>query len=222
MKKPTIDQYLISTCLNIIDDMNETYGQLSKADLKRIADVKFCEMDITVKIGYPFRQLCHFTNTDNGKKNSDYKNNHDLLIESKDFQIEVKYLKNWPSNSGTYSVSATWDPYQKDFNWIVDEVKNNQGRRAFVIGWFNCVDHFPQLIQLGSGRGSRPIVNEERFAYFPFLRKIKTPTHTDEVEYDYDCAYESLKLNLIGNTTTNCRCLFVGNSEDVFHFAIYY
>ena len=51
-KKPSISQYLISTCLFIIDELNEKYSTLEKRELKEIADQKFNEMDITVRIGY--------------------------------------------------------------------------------------------------------------------------------------------------------------------------
>ena len=61
MKKPTISQYLLSICLFIIDELNEQYGRLSKEELKEIADYKYNEMDITVRLGYPFKQTVHYT-----------------------------------------------------------------------------------------------------------------------------------------------------------------
>jgi len=221
MKKPTISQYLLSTCLFTIDELNEQYGGLSKEELKQIADDKYNEMDITVRLGYPFKQTVHYTVGD-GKKNGS-KVNHDLYVESKDFKIEIKYLKNWKSNSGTNSVSKTWAEYQKDFDWLIEEIeKGYKHKRAFVIGWFNCVDLITQYLQLGSGAGSKPLVNEERLAYFPFLRKTKVPTYTSDIVYNYDRAYGELSLDLIGETNPNCNCLFLGNEDDVFHFAVFY
>ena len=70
MKKPSISQYLLSTCLFIIDELNEQYGSLSKDELKKIADDKFNEMDITVRLGYPFRQMVHYTVGDKTKRGS--------------------------------------------------------------------------------------------------------------------------------------------------------
>ena len=81
MKKPTISQYLLSTCLFTIDELNEQYRGLSKEELKLIADDKYNEMDITVRLGYPFKQTVHYTVGD-GKKNGS-KVNHDLYVESK-------------------------------------------------------------------------------------------------------------------------------------------
>lgn len=221
MKEPTIDQYLLSTCLFIIDELNEQYSRLSRDELKKIADEKFNEMDITVRLGYPFKQMVHYTVGD--KEKGENKINHDLYIESKDFKIEVKYLKHWGSTSGTKSNSKTWAEFQKDFDWLIEEIKNGKKfRRAFVIGWFNCVDSVSQYLQLGSGSGNKPLINEERVAYFPFLKKLKSPTYTSDLAYNYDRAYKELSLDLIGAIDPNCNCMFLGNEIDVFHFAIFY
>lgn len=221
MNYPTISQYLLSTCLFIIDELNEQYNKLTKEDLKIIADEKFNEMDITVRLGYPFKQMVHYTVGDSKRIGS--KLNHDLFIESKDFKIETKYLKNWSSGSGTKSVSKTWGEYQQDFDWLFEEINNGyKNKRAFVIGWFNCVDSISQYLQLGSGVGSKPLINEERVAYFPFLRKLKSPTYTSDLVYNYERAYKELSIDLIGNTNPNCNCLFLGNENDVFHFAVFY
>lgn len=219
---PSIDQYLLSTCLFIIDEFTEKYNGLTNEELKSIADGKFNEMDICVRIGYPFRQMAHYTVGDGGKK-SKSKINHDIYIESKDFKIEVKFLKNWPSYVGTKSGSANWGPFQEDFDWLLQEIKDGKsGKRAFVIGWFNCVDSFSRLIQLGSGAGCKPLVSHEKLTYFPFLNKMKVPTHTTDLVYNYSNAYKPLPVNLIGEINITYNCLFLGNSNDKFHFAIYY
>ena len=221
MKTPTIDQYLLSTCLFTIDELNEQYGNLSKEELKKVSDEAYNEMDITVRLGYPFKQSVHYTVGD-GRTNG-IKVNHDLYVKSKDFKIEVKYLKNWKSHSGTASNSKLWSEYQKDFDWLIEEIDSgHKYKRSFVIGWFNCVDSITKYLQLGTGHGSRPLINDARLAYFPFLRKTKIPTYTSDIVYNYDIAYKELSLNLIGETTPNCNCLFLGNENDVFHFAVYY
>lgn len=180
-------------------------------------------MDICVRIGYPFKQMAHYTVGDSSKKSS--KVNHDIDIESKDFKIEVKYLKNWKSAAGTSSASKNWDVYQNDFDWLLYEISNGKkGKRAFIIGWFNCVDRFSQLIQLGEGKGSgsRPLASERKICYFPFLRRMTIPTHTTDLVYNYNGAYRPLTANLIGNIETELNCYFLGNEKDTFHFAIYY
>ncbi|CEK33591.1 hypothetical protein UMC2_08411 [[Clostridium] sordellii] len=222
MNNPTIDQYLISTSLFIIDEFNEKYNLIrnNKTELKKIADEQFNEMDICVRVGYPFRNMVHYTVGDSKKDKC--KSNHDLYIESKYFKIEIKYLKNWKSENGTYSASKTWKEYQADFDWLEEEIKENKGKRAFIIGWFNCVDKFSQLVQLGSGKGSKPLVDEHKFVYFPFLRKLRSPAITTDLEYDYTVAYKSERLKSIGIEKSNIDYMFLGNENDVFHFAIYY
>lgn len=220
--RPSINQYLVSTCLLIIDELNDIYGNLSKEELRLIANEKFNEMDLTVKIGYPFRNMVHYSVGD--KKENKNKNNHDLFIESKDFIIEVKYLKNWRTGKkNTSSNSKRWSEYQKDFDWLISEIDDgNKHKRAFVIGWFNCVEYFSQLMQLGNESGPKPSLNEERVKYFPFLNKLKIPTYTTDLEYMYSMAYKEMPLTLIGNHNGNYNCMFLGNEKDCFHFAIYY
>ncbi len=219
---PTIDQYLLSTCLFIIDEFNEQYRDLERNQLKKIADEKFNEMDICVRVGYPFKQMAHYTVGDSGNRTKS-KVNHDIDIESKDFKIEVKYLKNWRSASGTSSASKNWIVYQEDFDWLLQEIgEGKKGKRAFIIGWFNCVERFPQLIQLGEGSGSKPLASERKLCYFPFLRKMTVPTYTTDLVYNFSSAYKPLPVNLIGEADQELNCYFLGNEKDVFYFAIYY
>lgn len=219
MEEPSIEKYFLSTCLFTIDEFNEMYKTLSKEELKEIADNEYNEMDICVKIGSPFKNV-HYTVGD-GKKGK-IKVNHDLYIKSKDFKVEVKYLKNWTAGNGGKCASKSWTEYQDDFDWLEDELKKNKGKRAFIIGWFNCVDKFSQLIQLGGTRGGRPLVDESRLVYFPFLQRAYKPTYTKDLVYNYDCSYEEIKVKLKGRRRHCMNCIFLGNEQDKFHFAIYY
>lgn len=224
MIEPTVEQYLIGTCLSIIDEFNILYETYTWEQLKKAADEKYNEMDITVKVGYPFKQTVHYAV---GKKETNRKQekiNHDLYVEQRDFNIEIKFLKNYTSSSDTKSGSKNWCVFQKDFNWLMDEIDaQNKGKVAFVIGWFNCVDSFSQVMQLGKGSGAFPLVNESRLCYFPFLKKGKEPTRTKDLEYNYDtCAYKEKYINQIGTRGGEYNCMFLGNKNDKFHFAIYY
>lgn len=228
MKNPTIAQYLISDCLIIIKRFNAKYGSLSKTQLKEIADTEYNEWDIMSRIGSQFEDMVHYgagssSIVINGANKNQYKSNHDMFIEDLNFLIEVKYLKNWKSQSGNHSSSKNWVEFQQDFDWLINEIQlGNKFMRAFIIGWFNCVDTIAQYIQLGEGSGCRPLLSEKKFAYFPFERKMKTPTRTSDIQYNYELAYKELSLNLIGDKDSNCNCLFLGKPTDVFHFAIYY
>ena len=58
-----------------------------------------------------------------------------LYVEQRDFNIEIKFLKNFTSSSDTKSGSKNWCVFQKDFNWLMDEIDaQNKGKAAFVIG----------------------------------------------------------------------------------------
>ncbi len=222
--EPTVDQYLIANCLCIIDEFNIIYGGCDKLKLKHEADEKFNEMDIAVKIGYSFKQTVHYTVGESKKIKNAQKVNHDLYVDRHDFRIEIKYLKNWMSSSDTRSASKTWSVFQKDFDWLTDEIDTNgNGKVAFIIGWFNCVDSFSQLIQLGKGAGAYPLVDEKKLAYFPFLEKAKEPTRTKDLKYNYSTyAYKKSQINHIGTRSGEYNCMFLGNEDDCFHFAIYY
>ena len=224
MNKPRIEQYLVSICLLTIDEFNGLYGNYQKKDLKEEADMRFNEMDIAVRIGYPFKQSVRYTVGESVKTRKEQKINHDLFVKNKEFKIEVKYLKNWKSNAGTWSATKTWAEFQQDFDWLMDEIDSgNKGKSAFVIGWFNCVNSFSQLIQIGNGCGSHPMVNESRLCYFPFLTREKKPTRTTDLKYNYESfAYKEFTLNPIGNRTGIYNCMFLGSESDCFHFAIYY
>ena len=52
---PTVDQYLVADCLFIIDEFNILYRGYKQDELKKEADERFNEMDITVRVGYPFK-----------------------------------------------------------------------------------------------------------------------------------------------------------------------
>ncbi len=222
---PTIDQYLLSTCLFIIDEFNEMYDSIDNIQLKKIADNEYNEMDICVRIGYPFRNMVHYTVGDGRKKyeeDTKSKINHDIYVKSKGFKIEVKYLKNWKSESGTNSCSKSWREYQQDFDWLYNEIKNgNKGKSAFVIGWFNCVEKFSTLMQLGGTPGGKPKVDPYKVAYFPFLRSLGT-VYTQDLTYNYSKAYKPYEIELRDDIKHEYNCLFLGNENDKFHFAIYF
>lgn len=224
--QPTIDQYLLSTSLFIIDEINELYAGIGKDELKDISDSKYNEMDITVRIGYPFRNMIHYTVGDGGKKSIDSKINHDLYIESKDFKIEVKYLRNWASNgSKKYkSNKIQWAEIQRDFTWLENEIENgNKGKRAFIIAWFNCVENFSQYMQLGGSAGNNPVASEDRVAYFPFLSSNHAaPRKASDLVYNYQLGYRILPVTTYGRLNNELNCMFIGNENDKFHIAMYF
>ena len=222
---PTIDQYLVANCLYMIDEFNMLYKGWNKPELKIEADEKFNEMDITVRLGYPFKQNAHYTAGESGRLKKAQKINHDLYIGQRDFKIEVKYLKNWISSANTRAASKNWSVFQQDFDWLMDEIDNGKtGKVAFVIGWFNCVDSFSQLIQLGTGSGAYPLADERKLSYFPFLIKKdkNAPKQAKNLTYDYVNAYTESPVRISSERKGKYRCMFIGEKDDKFHFALYY
>lgn len=213
IKQPTIDQYLISNCLFIVDEFNDRFTSVTTKDaLKEIADNGFSEADLTVRLGYPFRQMAKF--------NMQGPDTRDIIVESKDFLIEVKFLRNFNSNGGK-SNKIMWKEINKDFEWLFKEIKNgNKGRRGFIIGWFNAVDRLSQIVQLGKGRGGTPDIDEEKIRYFPFLNR--SGSKTKDIFYMYPNAYEPLHVQIPGYAGNGANCMFFGQENDKFHIALYW
>jgi hypothetical protein len=226
MIERSLEKYLISTCLFVIDDFNERYKNFSAGsqELKYEADTCYSEADLVVRIGYPFRQMANFSlKTSKGKEGSF----NDIVVKERDFRIEVKYIRNSKSQSKNeaYSVHYNWPPVEEDFLWLIKEIKNgNKGKRAFIIGWFNSIAQFSDQMQLGDGGGRYPLVNVKRMKYFPFLGYDDTTRDMKSVMYNYGSAYSPIPLDLpnLRMEEKKVDCLFLGEPEDKFHFALYY
>lgn len=208
-----IDKYLISNCLFIIDEFNERFENTPNELIKEYADLQFCEADLVVRLGYPFRQLASFNMQGTAR---------DIVVPKKDFVIEVKYLRNFKSNK-TRSNKTMWeDAFEKDYEWLCSEIiAGKKGHRAFVIGWFNAVNRFSEIMQLGEGKGRYPDVNMNRLNLFRFLTCKAGSTKTKDVIYKYEQAYKEKTIPIHGHQE-EVSCIFLGKETDKFHFAIYY
>ena len=216
-----IEEYLRIFCLSIIDDFNDRYNHVSPRtpELKKISS-DYSEKDLAVRIGYYFRDRATFERKDR-KGKDDKKGHNDLQVKSKDFKIEVKYPKAHKSIDGYENNKLPWEQVIPDFNWLQLELtKGHKGKRAFVIGWFNT-DELNKLIQIGVGRGAYPKIGSDKGIYFPFVSFDKNTKQTDTVKYDYKKAGKQLVVEL-SDINEIMNCLFLGNEEDLFHFAIYY
>lgn len=226
MVQRTLEKYLLSTCLFVIDDFNIQYKDLSvrSPELKSEADTCYTEADLVVRLGYPFRQMANFSLKTSKGKDGEF---NDIIVKERDFRIEVKYIRNSKSGNKTaaYSVHRNWDTIEEDLLWLIEEVrKGNKGKRAFVIGWFNSTERFSDQMQLGKGGGRYPVINPERMKYFPFIGYDDKSCLMSTVKYNYSSAYNPISIHLPGlaRDGLSVQCLFLGESEDKFHFAIYY
>lgn len=210
-----IDKYLISTCLFAIDEFNERFENKASEEIKEFADSRFCEADLVVRLGYPFRQMASFNMQGTAR---------DIVVPKNDFIIEVKYLRNFKSNSGkNQSNKAIWEnAFQKDYDWLCKEIiGGKKGHRTFVIGWFNAVNRFSELMQLGEGKGRYPDINKDRLILFPFLTHKAGSTKTKDIFYKYEQAFKEKPIPIPGHQE-EVTCTFLGRESDLFHFAIYY
>jgi hypothetical protein len=218
--EPMISQYLISTCLFTIDKFNEKYkGIKNKEDLKRIADEEFNELDLTVRLGYPFRQMAYF----DYRTNKGNLNKQDIYVKDKDFKIEVKFLRNYANErKNSNSNSSNWDALEMDFLWLTNEIQNgNKNRSAFVIGWFNAIDYFGQIAKLGKAKGGRyPDWDPNKMDYFQFLRRNGPKTR--DLEIAYEVGYEEISFVTSKLRGNKMHSMFLGKETDKFHIALYW
>jgi len=221
----SIDRYLSIICLLLIDQFNLHHQHYDRNALQEEANKCYLEQDWVHQIGESFNGLAHYE-VPEAKGGQAH---HDIGIPSKDFLIEVKYIKNWDSASKTKTVGLPWKPCKKDLLWLTKELKaGHKGMRAVVFVWCNCVDYLGQILQLGDGRGrgKRPFASISKLPYFPYLISKGEKTgriHTDELVYDYAKEYPCrVDLNPIGHGNVDMDCLFLGRPEDKLHIAIYY
>ncbi len=222
-KEKTINEYLELICSLLIDQFNVRYEHYSVDDFKEEANKRYVERDWVYKIGEYFKDLAYYEVQDDNKTQV----HHDICIPSKDFVIELKYLRNWNSSSNTRTARKEWAQYRKDFEWLEKELDNGKkGKRAFVLIWCNCLDYFGQVMQLGTRCGISNPVNKSRLVYFPFLMNNKANLDeilTRDLVYNYNKHFPCpLDLNTIGKGNIDMNCLFLGNETDKLHIAIYY
>ncbi|MFJ8263306.1 hypothetical protein ACIQ4I_15355 [Rummeliibacillus sp. NPDC094406] len=213
-----INQYVLSKCQYIINSFNEQYGELKKSNnemLKVIADNEYSEMDFQVRLFPYFEGAKYNVEDEKGKVN-------DVYYPTLDYRAEVKLLRNYrcSSKNRTSSNSSSWKELRDDLHWLKREIANNKGKRVLIIGWFNVVERFSQVVQLGKGKGCKPDIDYRKLGYFPFLRS--TGDKTFAIEYKYLEGEKPQSVDSLYSPISNVDCIFLGNKEDVFHIAIYY
>lgn len=127
-----IQNYLISNCLLIIEDLNQRFERHQIEEVIKFANTEFDESDLVFLMAYPFRNLM---------KVSMQGKNEDIKVKKLDFIIETKYLYATKNATGQYTNKRAFkEVFEKDFSWLVNEINNgNKGKRAFVIGWLYLI-----------------------------------------------------------------------------------
>lgn len=220
-----IQNYLISNCLLIIEDLNQRFERHQKEEVLMYANREFDESDLVFLMAYPFRNLM---------KVSMQGKNEDIKVKSLDFIIEIKYLYATKNGTGQYTNKRAFkEVFEKDFTWLTKEINDgNKGKRAFVIGWFNVFKNFSNIMQLGTGNGQNPKVNFERLKFSPFLSIPSRDSTINETKYRYHIeetgsiynseTYQPDTIPLPDLRKDKVNCIFLGKKTDIFHFALYY
>lgn len=218
-----IQNYLISNCLLIIEDLNQRFERFSYEEIQRFAVSQFDESDLVFLIAYPFRNLM---------KVSMQGKNEDIKVRNLDFVIEVKYLYATKSKVGNFTNKREFEEsFFKDFIWLVNQIKiGNKGKTAFIIGWFNTYGSFSNIMQLGKKRGKNPPVNIDKVRYFPFLYTPNIDCRVNDISYRYSLSdsiyagetYIPDTISIPDLREGKVNCIFLGKKSDKFHFAIYY
>lgn len=208
--------YLKSNLLLIIEELNLNLKNYTNEELKEFADHLFTEADFQARIWHPYRNFAHLNMQGNPK---------DIHIPSKDYIIEVKYLKAFSSASKSKSNKATWyNAFEKDYTWLVNEIKKGKkNKRIFILGWINVEGrNFNNVMQLGIGTGQTPSINRERIILFPFLNYNPTTNRTNSTFYSYVQNNNINSITIPGFGDETISCLFLGKPTDKFHIAAYF
>lgn len=214
--KQMIKNYFISNCLLIINDLSEYHRNKSDKELKDFSDLDFSEADLQAKLYYPLGNMAQLRQQGNFG---------DIRIPSKDFIVEVKYLRNFNNASNIRNQKAVWkEAFEKDYNWLTNEIKlAKKGKRAFILGWFNLEGRrFSDIMQLGTGIGKNPLINKKRMLFFPFLNYNPDTNKINDISYIYNSHFKEHDINIPGFNDDKVTCMFIGQKNDKFHFALYY
>jgi len=207
----SIVKYFDSTCRIIIDEFNFNFRGLNEEEMIRYANEKFCEADLAFRLGNPFRNMARYTLQGSRGK--------DIIIDHKDFEVEVKYWRNWIGGSNRDSrAKATWsNNFESAFLWLCDEIDSgNKGKRAFIAGWCT-VFGWNKLLQLGASVGSNPPINKDRLHLLPFLNCKDGKLQSVKTLYDLrSSTYRVPERESIINWE-----LF-GEQDDCFNMVIYW
>ncbi|WP_313893812.1 hypothetical protein [Psychrobacillus sp.] len=83
------------------------------------------------------------------------------------------------------------------------------------------MERYSQIVRLGIGKGSKPVIAHKKIDYFPFLNN--KGEFTRDVFYMYSVAtYQELHVNTPGYADGSIKCMFLGSEEDKFHIVIYW
>ncbi len=75
---------------------------------------------------------------------------------------------------------------------------------------------------MGGGKGTLQEISKEKECFFSFLIYNTETRSTLSESYNYDKAFGSIDMLIKIVNDEKMNCIFLGKSDDRFHFAIYY
>ncbi len=210
MSESTIVNYFDSTCRIIIDEFNFIFRGMDNNQMQEYANDKFCEADLAYRLGNPFRHMARYTLQGTRGK--------DIIIDHKDFEVEVKYWRNWiGGNNRNSRTKAKWsENFESAIHWLCDEIDSGKkGKRAFIAGWCT-VFGWNKLLQLGATVGQSPDVNLARLNMLPFLTSPDGKLKSVKTLY----SLKSSTFRIPGRSSIIDWSLF-GEESDKFNMVIY-
>ena len=170
--------------------MNMLLSNKNRDEQIEYARNKFSEADFAIRLGSPFRHLARYPMQGT--------QGQDIIVDYNDFEVEVKYWRNWLGGSGIQKI--VWEEsYERAFNWLIDEIKiDKKNKRGIISGWFTCFE-WHDLLQLGMKTGGNPPVNPDRLRILPFLDcedgRIGTVRTSYSIKKHGEFVYQDCKVN---------------------------
>src|SRR6266478_396704 len=94
-----INRYFDSSIHILIDEMNMLLSKQNQDEQIDYARNKFSEADFAIRLGSPFRHLARYPMQGT--------QGQDIIVDYKDFEVEIKYWRNWLGGTGIQKTS--WD-----------------------------------------------------------------------------------------------------------------
>lgn len=210
-KQSSIVNYFDSTCRIIIDEFNFIFRGMSKEEKELYANEKFCEADLAFRLGNPFRHMARYTLQ--GTKGKD------IIVDYKDFEVEVKYWRNWAGgNKRNSRTKAKWsENFESALMWLCNEIdRGKKGKRAFIAGWCT-VFGWNKLLQLGASAGQNPDINMERIHMLPFLTCRDSKLQSVKTLY----SLKESTFRIVGRES-NINWHLFGEEDDSFNIVVYW
>lgn len=206
-KENEIINYFDSVCRIIVKESNYLMENMDKQHKKDYVNSRG-ENDFVFKLGKSFGELARFpTEGSKGK---------DIYIDKLDFEISVKYWRNWVGKSTNKTLWIQSIPLE--VKWLFREIEQgNKGKKAIICGWGTAFE-WREILQLGCKTGSNPLINESKINNFlPFLMYSNSNVSSVVTRYNYK---EGTLLHKNKDVIINWR-LF-GDADDSFNIVVYW